>query len=175
MTRFGFTLSSEEIPPEKLVRLAQRAEEVGFDFAMMSDHYHPWTSTQGNASFVWSVLGAVAATTINDAIAAWTRQQDAFELEARLAEIGVPASVVQRPLDVVNDPQIKARGIAQVLPHRECGDVVHWGFCTRFSAKPQMVRSAPPLLGEHNDFVMRDLLGLSDREIADIAAAGGLD
>jgi len=41
MTAFGYALSSEEQPPEELVRLARRAEEVGFDFAMISDHYHP--------------------------------------------------------------------------------------------------------------------------------------
>ena len=50
MTAFGYALSSEEHPPEELVRLARRAEEVGFDFAMISDHYHPWTSQQGLAA-----------------------------------------------------------------------------------------------------------------------------
>jgi G6PDH family F420-dependent oxidoreductase len=63
MTAIGFTLSSEEQAPEELVRLARRAEEVGFDFAMMSDHYHPWTSRQGQSPFVWSVLGAIAQET----------------------------------------------------------------------------------------------------------------
>jgi G6PDH family F420-dependent oxidoreductase len=63
MTAFGYALSSEEHPPEELVRLARRAEEVGFDFAMISDHYHPWTSQQGQSGFVWSVLGAIAQQT----------------------------------------------------------------------------------------------------------------
>jgi G6PDH family F420-dependent oxidoreductase len=45
------------------VRQAQRAEASGFDFLSISDHYHPWVTAQGHSPFVWSVLGAVAATT----------------------------------------------------------------------------------------------------------------
>jgi G6PDH family F420-dependent oxidoreductase len=63
MVELGYTLSSEELPPEELVRLARRAEEVGFSFAMIPDHFHPWTSRQGQSPFVWSVLGAVARET----------------------------------------------------------------------------------------------------------------
>lgn len=59
----GFTLSSEERQPEELVRLAQMAESAGFPYALISDHYHPWTDTQGSSPFVWSVLGGIAATT----------------------------------------------------------------------------------------------------------------
>ena len=61
--QIGYTLSSEEHPPNDLVRNAVRAEAVGFDFASVSDHFHPWTSTQGNSPFVWSVLGALAHAT----------------------------------------------------------------------------------------------------------------
>ena len=63
MTAFGYTLSSEEHPPRQLVQLARRAEEVGFDFLTISDHFHPWTTEQGHSPFVWSVLGAVAGAT----------------------------------------------------------------------------------------------------------------
>lgn len=63
MVDFGYTLSSEEHPPGELVRNAARAEEAGFDFLSISDHYHPWVSAQGHSPFVWSVLGAIAAAT----------------------------------------------------------------------------------------------------------------
>src|SRR3954451_9752109 len=63
MMSWGYTLSSEEHPPEALVRFAQRAEAVGFDFLTVSDHYHPWVGAQGQSPFVWTTLGAVAATT----------------------------------------------------------------------------------------------------------------
>ncbi|MEZ4869132.1 MAG: TIGR03557 family F420-dependent LLM class oxidoreductase [Caldilineaceae bacterium] len=60
MIELGYALSSEEHGPNDLVRYAQRAEEVGFTFALISDHYHPWISAQGESPFVWSVLGAIA-------------------------------------------------------------------------------------------------------------------
>lgn len=63
MVSFGYTLSSEEHTPTDLVRNAQRAEELGFDFVSISDHYHPWVSAQGHSPFVWSVLGAIGAAT----------------------------------------------------------------------------------------------------------------
>lgn len=59
----GYTLSSEERQPEELVRQAQLAEDAGFPYALISDHYHPWIDAQGSSPFVWSVLGGIAATT----------------------------------------------------------------------------------------------------------------
>ena len=63
MVEIGYTLSSEEHTPSDLVRNAQRAEEVGFTFAMISDHFHPWIDAQGHSPFVWSVLGGIAQAT----------------------------------------------------------------------------------------------------------------
>jgi G6PDH family F420-dependent oxidoreductase len=63
MTRFGYFLSSEELAPTEIVRYAQEAERAGFERIWVSDHYHPWMREQGESPFVWSVLGAIAATT----------------------------------------------------------------------------------------------------------------
>jgi len=63
MPAIGYTLSCEEHRPNDLVRFAVRAEEAGFDFATISDHFHPWTDSQGQSPFVWSVIGAVAQAT----------------------------------------------------------------------------------------------------------------
>ena len=63
MAEFGYALSSEEHPPNDLVRFAQRAEEVGFTFAAISDHFHPWVDSQGQSPFVWSVIGGIAHAT----------------------------------------------------------------------------------------------------------------
>lgn len=60
---FGYTLSSEEHAPSALVARARQAEDAGLDFISISDHFHPWISAQGHSPFVWSVLGAIAATT----------------------------------------------------------------------------------------------------------------
>ena len=53
-------MSSEEHAPNDLVELARRAEETGFTFAFISDHYHPWVDAQGHAPFVWGVIGGIA-------------------------------------------------------------------------------------------------------------------
>jgi G6PDH family F420-dependent oxidoreductase len=63
MTRFGYALSAEEFRPRELVALARRAEEAGFEFAAISDHYHPWVDAQGQSPFVWTVLGGIAQAT----------------------------------------------------------------------------------------------------------------
>ena len=63
MTEFGYWLSSEEHRPLDLVRDTARAEELGFTFAMISDHFHPWIDAQGQSPFVWSVLGGIAQAT----------------------------------------------------------------------------------------------------------------
>jgi G6PDH family F420-dependent oxidoreductase len=58
--KIGYFLSSEEHPPEELVRQAGLASEAGFDGLWISDHFHPWNREQGHSPFVWSVIGAVA-------------------------------------------------------------------------------------------------------------------
>ena len=63
ITKFGLTLSSEEHPPGHLVEIAVAAEDTGFDFVSVSDHFHPWISEQGHSPFVWSILGAIAHAT----------------------------------------------------------------------------------------------------------------
>jgi G6PDH family F420-dependent oxidoreductase len=59
----GYALSSEEHSPNDLVRDARCAEETGFTFALISDHYHPWVGRQGQSPFVWSVIGGIAHAT----------------------------------------------------------------------------------------------------------------
>lgn len=60
---FGYTLSSEEHGPNTLVDNAVRAEQHGFGFVSLSDHYHPWIGEQGHSPFAWAVLGGIAART----------------------------------------------------------------------------------------------------------------
>ena len=63
MAEIGFFLSSEEHGPGDLVAQAQMAEAAGFRSVFISDHFHPWTNRQGESPFVWSVIGAIAAST----------------------------------------------------------------------------------------------------------------
>src|SRR6185503_21392526 len=61
--KIGYSLSSEETAPKDLVRYAVRAEQAGFSFALISDHFHPWLTRQGQSPFVWAVIGAIAQAT----------------------------------------------------------------------------------------------------------------
>ena len=63
MTAIGYALSSEEHGPAALVRNARAAEEAGFEFALISDHFHPWIERHPHSPFVWGVLGAIAQAT----------------------------------------------------------------------------------------------------------------
>ena len=63
MVQLGYALSSEEFRPNDLVRNAALAEEAGFPYALISDHFHPWMDAQGHAPFVWGVLGGIAGAT----------------------------------------------------------------------------------------------------------------
>jgi G6PDH family F420-dependent oxidoreductase len=59
----GFAPSSEDHPPNEQVRQAALAERTGFTFALISDHFHPWTDAQGERPFVWAALGGIAQAT----------------------------------------------------------------------------------------------------------------
>ncbi|XVS62373.1 LLM class F420-dependent oxidoreductase [Actinosynnema sp. CA-299493] len=61
--RIGYTLMTEQAGPRELVEHAALAEQAGFDFEVMSDHYSPWLDEQGHAPYAWSVLGAVTQAT----------------------------------------------------------------------------------------------------------------
>src|SRR3954471_17825025 len=63
MVELGYAISSEEHEPSALVENARAAEEAGFSFALISDHFHPWIDKQGHSAFVWSVIGAIARET----------------------------------------------------------------------------------------------------------------
>ncbi|MFB4315114.1 TIGR03557 family F420-dependent LLM class oxidoreductase [Actinomadura sp. 21ATH] len=61
--KIGYKLFAEAYDPKEIVRQARKAEEAGFDFVEISDHYHPWLYSHGHSGFVWSMLAAIAAQT----------------------------------------------------------------------------------------------------------------
>jgi G6PDH family F420-dependent oxidoreductase len=63
MTRYGYTLMTEQSGPREIVRYSALAEQAGFDFEVMSDHYFPWLDEQGHAAYAWSMLGAASQVT----------------------------------------------------------------------------------------------------------------
>lgn len=63
MAKIGYTLYCEGNDPRDLIQQAVLAEQAGFDFLVISDHYHPWLTNQKHAGFAWTILGAVAQAT----------------------------------------------------------------------------------------------------------------
>jgi len=63
VTIVGWHASHEQVPPSELLAAVGRAEALGFDAGMSSDHFSPWSERQGESGFAWSWLGAAMATT----------------------------------------------------------------------------------------------------------------
>jgi G6PDH family F420-dependent oxidoreductase len=61
--KIGYKLIAEAYSPQEMVRQAVRAEEVGFEFVEISDHFHPWFDSQNHSGFAWSMLAAAAMRT----------------------------------------------------------------------------------------------------------------
>jgi len=111
---------------------------------------------------------------IDAALRAWTCGQEPWELAGRLEAAGVPASVVQRPSDLYKDPQLAHRGFFVTLKHAVMGPTPYDGPVTSFSETPAVLRRPGPCLGEHTEYVLRELLGLTAEDVAEYAAAGAL-
>jgi len=96
----------------------------------------------------------------------WTAQRTAQQAEDLLLAAGVPANVVINGHELSPNPQLEHRGFFQVMEHALAGKLRYPGQPVAFSGFPRALRRRPPpLLGEHNDEVLREELGLSDAEI----------
>lgn len=108
-------------------------------------------------------------------VEAWTVTQTAEEAMAALQAAGVPAGVVQTAEDVLDrDPHLRERCYYEYLEHPEAGRTAYDGPGFRLSKTPGRLLSPAPLLGQHTEFVCKEVLGLSDEEIADLLVARAL-
>lgn len=106
-------------------------------------------------------------------LADWTRARDKHDIMHQLQAAGVTAGAVQNPRDLCErDPQIRERGTFFELDHPVIGPALFEGSPIRFSTTEQENWRSAPLLGEDNDYVYKQLLGLSDPEIAELSEAG---
>ena len=102
---------------------------------------------------------------IEEQLAEWVRTQDGYDLTERLQARGVPAGVVQEASDILDrDPQIAARDHFPRLMHPEAGEAAYDAPPVKLLRTPGELRSPAPCLGQHNDIVLKGLLGLSDDE-----------
>jgi crotonobetainyl-CoA:carnitine CoA-transferase CaiB-like acyl-CoA transferase len=95
-------------------------------------------------------------------IAEWALPRDPHWVMRRLQAEGIPAGVVMHEPDVLNNPQHAARGFFQTIESPETGTQRYAGRAWRASRTPPRTLTHPPLLGEHNEYVYRQLLGFSD-------------
>lgn len=105
----------------------------------------------------------------------WTATQNEYDLMRRLQAKGVPAGVVQNSQDTLeHDPHLKERGYFWYLDHSEAGRTAYDGPPVRLSKTPGELRAPAPCLGEHTQYVCRDIIGMDDDELSELVMAGVL-
>jgi crotonobetainyl-CoA:carnitine CoA-transferase CaiB-like acyl-CoA transferase len=104
-------------------------------------------------------------------IATWARARAGDLIVEQLWAAGVPAAKLLMPHEQTLIPQLAVRGFWQEIDHPVAGRTVHAGFPIRFSSGSQVChRSPPPTLGQHNHEILTKWLGLSDDQVAGLAA-----
>ena len=109
---------------------------------------------------------------LDEIIEEWSRGQEARLAAEILQRHGVPAGMVAQDFDVLEDPHLDARGFFHQIDHPEVGRHRYPGHTYRLSKTPLRFDSPPPLLGEQNDYVYRDLLGFGEAHIQRLTEAG---
>lgn len=104
----------------------------------------------------------------------WARGRSALDVMHLLQSVGVPAGVVQRSSDLLRDPQLAHRRFFRYMDHPEMGNVPYSGHQFRIRGYDSGPRFPAPLLGQHNELVLRDILGMTDDEITEVLAAGAI-
>lgn len=105
-------------------------------------------------------------------LAEWTGQRTRGEIAAALQAAGVPAGPVNRTSDLAIDPQLAFRGFFETITHPQAGTHAYPGIVWPLSETPGKVARPAPMLGQHNQSVLGDLLGLDHQQIADLEEAG---
>jgi crotonobetainyl-CoA:carnitine CoA-transferase CaiB-like acyl-CoA transferase len=109
---------------------------------------------------------------IEDVIAGWTSMRDPEEAMNALQAAGVASGVARLPIELLQDPQLLARGFIQQIDRAFIGTHPQPSMPFRETGQPFAIRSAPPTLGEHNREILGGLLGLSGAEIDQLARDG---
>ena len=125
---------------------------------------HPELAT--DARFISNPLRVQHRDVLVPLLAAMVARHPRAEWIARLEAVGVPCGPINDIADVFDNEQVIARGIAVDLPHPTAGKVTLVRSPMKMSATPVGASTAPPLLGQHTDEVLREVLGKNEREIA---------
>jgi len=105
-------------------------------------------------------------------ISDWSRSRTKDDAARALQAAGVAAAPVLKIPQLMDNEHLRTRGFWEEVSHADAGTWEMEGPAWRFSRTPGHVRVPPPMFGEHNDYVLRHLLGLDDTEIAALASEG---
>jgi crotonobetainyl-CoA:carnitine CoA-transferase CaiB-like acyl-CoA transferase len=132
----------------------------------------PWTK---DARFNSTLVRQQHADQLDELVESWTLQYTPEEIMHRLQSVGVAAGVVQSGADLAEDPQLKGRGFFRQVPDAQNGlRTIEGAPYHLFRTPGGAVREAPEL-GADQTYLLRDILGMSDDELADCAIAGVFD
>ncbi len=109
---------------------------------------------------------------LDNLIAGWSAKYTADDLLSKLNEHGVPAGRIYQAKDMLADPHFAAREAITRLIHPELGEFAMHNVVPKLSESPGRIRHVGPELGEHNDEIYRDLLGLGDDDVVSLRSAG---
>ena len=130
----------------------------------------PWTAEERFATLEGRLAHEDA---LDELLASWTATLDPFVAARRLQEAGVPATAVQRPEERIDhDPNTAAWGLWPTVQHSAMGEVRVDGLPVHLSDTDWQLESGGPSLGEHNELVFGQLLGLDSQEIARLREEG---
>ena len=138
----------------------------------------PWVIRRGPMKSALERQRAAGATpkTWTALVETWTTQHSPEDIMRRVQAVGVAAGVVQTGADMIDrDPQLQERGLFLRVPDGQGTLRPIEGTPFRLSHTPGGARRAAPEYGAHQDYVLRDILGMSDDEIAECAIAGAFE
>jgi crotonobetainyl-CoA:carnitine CoA-transferase CaiB-like acyl-CoA transferase len=98
----------------------------------------------------------------------WTCRHDNYEVMFLLQKEGIAAGPVLDNRDAFHDAHLVSRGFFERVSHREAGTHLYPGMLWKMSETPISIRKPPPCLGEHNSYVFKEVLGMSDEKIAEL-------
>ncbi|MFC2016724.1 CaiB/BaiF CoA transferase family protein, partial [Chloroflexota bacterium] len=105
-------------------------------------------------------------------IGKWTINYTAQEILELMQAVGVAAGIVKKGEDIYRDPQLREANFFWTLKHREMGDFTHMGQPSKLSETPAQPRMPAPCLGEHTEYVCKELLGMSEAEFDNLITVG---
>jgi crotonobetainyl-CoA:carnitine CoA-transferase CaiB-like acyl-CoA transferase len=109
---------------------------------------------------------------LDELISAWTSQRDHIEAMRELQTAGVPAGAVLDAAELTADEHLQARDFFWEIDHPDVGPKIYAGQPFKMSGTPLTLRGSAPCLGQHNKYVLRELLGYSEAEITRLKEEG---